>query len=726
MPVLQSIDTALFRFINGKLGNPLLDAVMPQFSSNAWFIPLLLLGGGWLLWKGGVRARLLVLMLALVLGLGDSLVINRVKKAVARPRPGQEIADARLRVGRGGSGSMPSSHSSTWFAATLITFVYYRRSWRFLLPLSCVMGFSRVYLGAHYPSDVLAGAILGAGYAAAGLWLVERSWRWIGQQWFPLWWRQLPSLLNPAAIPSTPPPASPAEEALREQHWLRLGYVVIACLLGARLLYLASGFLELSEDEAYQWVWSKHLALSYYSKPPLIALLHRLGTSIWGDTTFGVRFTPPILSAILAFTLLRFFSRAVGARVSFLLVLIASTTPILAAGSILLTIDPPLVLFWCLAMCAVWNALQPEGTTGQWVWAGVWIALAFLSKYTALFFFLSLALYFLLRPEARTHLRRPGPWLALLPLLLAFLPVAIWNAQNGWVTLQHVSENAKLDKPWQPTARFFLEFTAGEAGLLNPVYFVAILIAAIRFWPAARRRPLELYLFTMGAPVFAIYWLYTLHSRVQMNWVACGVVPLLGLALLYWERRWREGSRAIVPWLAAGLLLGTLAVFLLHNTDLVRKVARVDLPVSIDPTRRVRGIREMTEHVGVARRELQASEGRETFVIAAHYGFASQLSFYLPEARRGLPGAPLAYVRSSHVPRNQFYFWPEYRYEETRVGQNAIFVALNDKPEPAPQDLQEQFESVTDLGMREVILGGRQLHLLQLYACRNLLRKHGG
>ena len=77
---LESIDVALFRFINLKLNNPLFDLVMPQLSANVWFLPALVLAGAWFLWKGGTRGRLFVLMLALVLGLSDTLMINRVKK----------------------------------------------------------------------------------------------------------------------------------------------------------------------------------------------------------------------------------------------------------------------------------------------------------------------------------------------------------------------------------------------------------------------------------------------------------------------------------------------------------------------------------------------------------------------------------------------------------------------------------------------------------------------
>jgi 4-amino-4-deoxy-L-arabinose transferase-like glycosyltransferase len=121
----------------------------------------------------------------------------------------------------------------------------------------------------------------------------------------------------------THPGASVAEVPRRnsqlDKRWLWLGYFFTAALLLFRLGYIASGVIELSNDEAYQWLWSKHLALSYYSKPPGIAFLQFIGTSLWGDTELGVRFCSPVLAAILSVIVLRFLVREVGGRVGFLL-----------------------------------------------------------------------------------------------------------------------------------------------------------------------------------------------------------------------------------------------------------------------------------------------------------------------------------------------------------------------------------------------------------------------
>ena len=716
-PWLQSLDTALYRFINLKLGTPALDPIMRTLSGTAWFIPLVLAVGVGLLWKGGQRGRTFVAVLALTLGLGDSFIINPLKKLTDRDRPFLQQTDARLLVGRGDSNSMPSSHTSTWFAATLVAFVFYRRSWRVMLPLASLVAFSRVYLGAHYPGDVLAGAILGAGYASAALWLYETLWQRAVRRWFPLWWQRQPSLLNPDQIATGPKIVH--TEAIIEAQFLRLSYVVIGVLLLVRLAYLSGDIIELSEDEAYQWIWSKHLALSYYSKPPMIALLQWTGTHLWGDTVFGVRFLSPVIAALLSLAVVRFMARAVSARASFFLLLIVSCTPMLAAGTILMTIDPPLVLFWTLAMIAGWRAVQPDGATRHWLLAGLWLGLGFLSKYTAACLLGCWAIYFALSPEARLHLRKPGPWLALLIFALCTLPVILWNSQNGWITVKHVSENAKLDKVWTPTLNFFLDFTAAETVLLHPIFFVAALWAAVAFWKRRREHPLHLYLFCMGTPLFLGYWLYTLHSRVQPNWIAPAIIPMFCLMTAWWHTRWREGARGLKPWLATALVAGAAVVIIAHDTGLVNKIAKSRLPAKFDPTSRAQGHENAAELVAKARQRLLA-EGTETFIIAGHYGLTGLLTFYTPEAKAGLPERPLVYPRTTSRPKNQFWFWPEYRYPDFRKGQNAIYVAEVKEPEKLPPEVAEQFASVTDLGLLNVRGGKRTVRMLQLWECRGL------
>jgi membrane-associated phospholipid phosphatase len=738
MSWFEALDVAVFQFIHQTLSNPVLNRIMPVFNGNAIFIPALVVLAIFLLVKGGVRGRLFVALLLIIFALGDMFVVNTLKKAIARPRPYAVLADVKLLAGKGSSGSMPSSHTSTWFAGTLIAFVFYRRSWRVLLPLACVVAFSRVYVGVHYPSDVLAGAIIGAGYAAAGLWSVQALWRSLGQRWFRTWWERMPNLLNPVLKP----PSHPAPPAEHDKLYWRMGIGLIVLLLVTKYIYIAAGVIQLAEDEAYQWTWSKHLALSYYSKPPLIAYAQFLGTSIWGDNAFGVRFLSPLLAAGVSLLVLRFFTREISAKAGFWLLVLINCTPFLSIGATLLTIDPLLVFFWTAAMIQGWRALQPEGRTGDWIWTGIWMGLAFLAKYSAFYQILCFGAFFLVWPPARVHLKKLGPYLAVLVTLLFTLPVIIWNAQHDWITVEHVSSHVNLKKSWEPTLRFFWDFTGVEAALLNPFFFIGIVATMVLVWKNERRNPLLLYFFCMGPVVFVAHWLYSLHSRIHPNWIAPSIIPMLCMTVAYWIKRWPGKPRLPRVLLQAGIVFGLLTAIILHETNLVAKITGRQLPALKDPLRRVRAWADTARAVGEARQEL-LKEGKPVFIIGGHYGLVGHMSFYLPEARERVGKDPLVYYTTASHPQNQYYFWPG--YQGRHEGQNAVYVREIDgpalppdwlslwlkgskeilnvttkAPPPPPAELVHEFESVEPMGIREIKYKGRVFRYLQIFACRNL------
>src|SRR5882672_3417454 len=328
---LQSLDTALFHFINSTFSNPVCDWLMPVVSGGngamPWFVLLAVVAFTTAMIRGGARGRICAVLLLVVVAAGDPLIVGTIKHAVSRPRPCLALPDVVERLGCSSSGSMPSAHAANWFACAMIMFLFYRRSGWIMFPLAATVAFSRVYCGVHYPSDVCTGAILGAGYAIALVVLVQTIWNFIGRKFFPLWHERLPNLLNPK--PST----FNLQPAALDSHWLKLGYAVILIALVARWFYLRSGLLDLSGDEAYQWTWSKHLALSYYSKPLGIALLQKLGTLIGGDTGFGVRFCSPVIAAIMSLLLLRFLAREAGGRTAFWALIATLATPLFVVGS---------------------------------------------------------------------------------------------------------------------------------------------------------------------------------------------------------------------------------------------------------------------------------------------------------------------------------------------------------------------------------------------------------
>ena len=736
MDWLQALDVALFRFANSACANAFFDWLMPILSDDKFFFPFIGIGALGLLWKGARRGRVLVCLLLLGL-LGDVLICDSIKTSVARLRPFAAIGSVRQKnyqkvgytvtpaeVAKPPSEgfarrSMPSGHAFNSFCAATLVFIFHRRAGWCLLVFAAGVAFSRVYNGVHYPSDVAAGGLLGAGYAIALAIGLDWLWRKIGANWFPLWWRHFPSLLDPAAK---------IEESARQQsssthqHWLRLGYLLIAISFCVRLAYIASDRIELSEDEAYQWHWAKHPALSYFSKPPMIAYAQGLGTAVAGDTAFGVRLLSPVIAALLQFLFLRFFAREATARAGFWLIAIVITTPLLAVGATLMVVDSVTVLFCTLAMLSGWRAVK-EDSTRHWLLTGFWMALSFLSKYITPFQVLGWIVFFSLWKPARTQLRRPGPWLALGVAALGAVPVLLWNQQHDWIAIRHNVERAGLAHEWRFNPNFAVDFLVAEFGLLNPIFCVAAIWAVVATWRRHRHDPLRLFLLSMSVPIFVIYLFWTLRARVHPNWPAPAILPLLALMALHWEERLRATAHpAIKRWLVAGVALGFVVVVLLHDTGLITKLTGKTIPHQKDPLARARGWSAAAQIVEAERQKLSAESGRPVFVIGAHYGITSELSFYIPESRARVAAGEEArvYYQSSDRPENQFYFWPSYTHHKGAHAIYAQIVKSSAQPGPPPARLVKEFASVTDLGVREVVAHGKVLRTIQLFACREL------
>ena len=161
---LNTIDTALFRFINGSLSNPTFDVMMPFLTdlnkqrTVLVFVAALLL---WMIIRGKRNVRLAAILLIITIVISDQLSSSIVKYWFERPRPCRTLQDVHLLVSCGSGFSFPSSHAVNNFAgAILLAFFIPRGKWWFF-GFATVIAFSRVYIGVHYPSDVIGGGVIG-------------------------------------------------------------------------------------------------------------------------------------------------------------------------------------------------------------------------------------------------------------------------------------------------------------------------------------------------------------------------------------------------------------------------------------------------------------------------------------------------------------------------------------------------------------------------------------
>src|SRR5258708_8434787 len=181
------IDDSLFSALNRGIANPLLDWLMPRITNLhhiKWFMALVILGCLIALWKGSRQIQLAVLCAIIAVSASDLLAYRVIKNLVPRERPCHQTVSGQMefpttRLVRGekwpGSHSFPSNHASNMMALAGVAWWFTRRKSRwlwFLLPL--IIGYSRVYLGYHYPSDVIGGWVIGAIVPAVLILLASR------------------------------------------------------------------------------------------------------------------------------------------------------------------------------------------------------------------------------------------------------------------------------------------------------------------------------------------------------------------------------------------------------------------------------------------------------------------------------------------------------------------------------------------------------------------------
>lgn len=167
MSFLTNIDHELFFFINHKCHFDALNKLMPYWRSMYLWIPLYVFFTAFLIEKFGKKGGIYILFLAATIGVGDTISSKIIKKTVQRIRPCTELkSEVKLLIPCGSGYSFPSSHATNHFAiATFIILTFAAdKKWfkRGLLIWASTIALGQVYVGVHYPIDIICGGLLGS------------------------------------------------------------------------------------------------------------------------------------------------------------------------------------------------------------------------------------------------------------------------------------------------------------------------------------------------------------------------------------------------------------------------------------------------------------------------------------------------------------------------------------------------------------------------------------
>lgn len=509
-------------------------------------------------------------------------------------------------------------------------------------------------------------------------------------------------------------PDSSAPDFTRRCDRLALALVIVS--VGVRLFIVATGQIGLVQDEAQYWDWTRHPQWSYYSKGPLIAWIITLGTSLFGDTELGVRIGAlagsAMLQAILYLWLARLWNRP---GLGLLTLAVANTAPMFLASGVLMTTDNPLLVCWTGAMFCLDAATRAEVSPRRRalaVWALVpLVAGGVLAKYMMLVFPVLALLY-----AAVLHRRGElpsGTWGRLFAALvlgtaLGFLPILIWNAQNGFVGFWHVGTLAGVQgKTAERFLRFdrFPDYFGSQVGLMTPWWFVFMLLGG---WFAARqaRKGGEGWLGIEGRtavllslffwPLWGFFLLWSLHTKIQPNWSAVSYAAGFILCALGFARYWLSKGRLrkVWAWLAACIFL------------LVALAPVLPIPAALNPAARLKGWDDLGRQVEHLRRTAFADPDR-VFIFSEQYDMTAALAFYVP-------GQPRTYNAWLSRRMTQYDLWPG---PEDKKGWDAIYVRKEFKP-GVERGVERMCESLSPPIHYQTEFKGEPARRFTIFLCR--------
>jgi hypothetical protein len=421
---------------------------------------------------------------------------------------------------------------------------------------------------------------------------------------------------------------------------------------------LIASILPLSNDEAYYWVWSRHLQWSYYDHPAAVAWIFWLGHLfeplrhlIPGSDLTGVVRIPGVIIGHLS---LLVFKKIIGDSISekqhiqWLVIVLLS--PFFGIGSLIITPDVPLILTWSLSLLAFKNFLQTRSATSAAL-LGAALGVGFCSKYHIVLF-VPVAFAYVLWTR-RWALLRPAPLAAVMFTGLIFsAPVWGWNAAHDWISFKFQLNHglAHEASSFEKMAQQFGDYAGAQLALLSP-------LVVFTFWKRTEAGNLRFLRWFGWGPI--LFFAYTsLRSPVEANWPIASHLPLLVLASINDQKRYLSRSM-IALWTAASI--GVIFLAMHPDQGLLGTPAK-----------------DLKTNEFIRFRDLESEAKRDPTLYASSYQMAGALSIAADRTVAKLAGINRVdffdYDASGHpttptftVALNEVWPWPDWIGEQGYV-----------------------------------------------------------
>jgi len=193
-------------------------------------------------------------------------------------------------------------------------------------------------------------------------------------------------------------------------------------------------YFPLIGDEAYYWLWSRHLDLSYVDHPPMIAYVNFILTSLFGNNEMAIRIGAISIVLIISWVIYLTGKELYNHRAGVIAAIIFNLLPTFFGGGMFLVPQLLLFLFWSLSFYLLVKIVK-TGKAQYWYLLGIYAGLGLLSDYIMGLFFIGTLIFLLISKENRSWLLKKEPYIGALLSLIIFSPVIIWNLKLGFTPL---------------------------------------------------------------------------------------------------------------------------------------------------------------------------------------------------------------------------------------------------------------------------------------------------
>jgi len=504
----------------------------------------------------------------------------------------------------------------------------------------------------------------------------------------------------------------------------------------ARLLFSLG--LDLHPDEAYYWMWSRFLDLSYYDQGPGVAFYIRPFTELAGNTLFALRLSAAVASlGVLWAVFLAARELSLSRFQSLLAVASAFFIPGFFGGAMLIMHDSVLLLCWTFALYLMIRYLKRRETLILYLFFAV-VGLGGLAKYSMVFFAFTFVLWLLFSRSEWRFLKNFHFYAGAFVAALIVLPVLIWNYRHNWdgfTAIIHLRSAGGRDAGSPKPA----EYLIGQLMAVSPVWCLAFIVAAFKYGIDRIRtflllprmisllsRPFPRLLSHLSAtePVFdgaesdrsawrfvlinalilPLFFLFLSQTKIiQANWV----FPSYPAMILILARLYKPANRLFrFSFVFGALFVVALDVYVVASPSVARQIEQrrgTTLPSYSIPYYRANGYRQILEEVDAVRNERDPEAG----FAANRYQDAAIASFYLPHQ---------PYVPSINaLQRNQYSYWPA-----LETGKNYFILYIQENPDDnscvlIEPFLSQMFERVERYPDRQIVIDGRVVKRYRLW-----------